>query len=163
MSLYLRKAQTLGNFSHPCFFFILEPMRDRKLEARESADSKLVEALLNALRGTATSRPRQKTSFNAWRKTQRTLIDERVKSIAEKQGIASDHLVALRLNVGREMFDALSAQEKEYWKSQAKLESEEELRQWKLRNSAPSVETDYPPNSAKDRQLYVQKFTVKLS
>ncbi|PPQ96210.1 hypothetical protein CVT26_005615 [Gymnopilus dilepis] len=130
-------------------------MRNRKFEARESADTKLVEALLNALTGTATSRPRQKTPFNAWRKTQRTLIDERVKSIAEKQGIASDHLVALRLNVGREMFDGLSAQEKEYWKSQAKLESEEELQQWKLRNSDPSVETDDPPNSAKDCQFAI--------
>ncbi|KAF8868525.1 hypothetical protein CPB84DRAFT_1857559 [Gymnopilus junonius] len=131
-------------------------MKTLELDTKDSFETKLIDALLFALTGKGTVRPRQRTPVNVWRKTKRSEIEAKSKFIAEKDGLANDQLAALRDKVARDMFDALPDAEKEHWKQQAEVESSAVLDQWK-RNGTMQVErTRGNPNVNKDHQHAIQ-------
>jgi hypothetical protein len=102
-------------------------MKGQDLDPKESGAHNPYRVLLHKLTGASSQRPRLKSAANVWRKTARLEIDAIVK---EKQ-LPRAQMAKHRDQTAREMFAALSVQEREQWAQQAKEEHEEALEAWK--------------------------------
>ncbi|PPQ76861.1 hypothetical protein CVT26_001499 [Gymnopilus dilepis] len=107
--------------------------------------------LVSQLSGKEGGRPRKKTAVNVWQKGQRQVIEEKVKHLAESQGISKDRYAALRDKIARELFGQLSAEAQEAWKKQAEEESKLASEDYdRSLNASPSIDP-------KDRQICIQR------
>lgn len=118
-------------------------MKDQDLDPKESGAQDPYRVLLHKLTGVSSQRPRLKTPANVWRKTARVEIDGVAK---QKEGVPRAQKATLHDQIAREMFAALSQEERQGWAEEAKEEHEEALKTWK-RETEGSLST-----SPEDRQ-----------
>ncbi|KAF9521892.1 hypothetical protein CPB83DRAFT_911605 [Crepidotus variabilis] len=109
--------------------------------------------LLAQLTSANSLRPRLPVTRNVWRKDARAAIEKETRKRAEEQKISVTRLAPVREKVVRDMFDALSAQEKARHEKKAKDGHEAALKKWDAEMKGP------PSKNSADRQRCIQGLT----
>ncbi|PPR07319.1 hypothetical protein CVT26_013679 [Gymnopilus dilepis] len=154
-TVYFLRRQRLGSpaMSNPQQikrWMAYQYMKDQDACSSDSSTSNSLANVMSQLTGKDGGKPRKKTAVNVWRKSQRQVIDLKVKSIADAQGIPKDRMAALRDKVAREMFNALPAAVQAKWKEQALKESELANEEWER------SQKEEPSEKPEDRQVSIQ-------
>lgn len=129
-------------------------MKDRDMDAKESGAHNPYRVLLHKLTGSTIHCPRRRTTVNVWRKTQRPIIKEEVKSRAMTLKTKLVGMAALRDKVTKELYAGLNAEEKSQWEEQAKEEHEAAVKAWKAETEGRSS------TNPADCQRYVLSFPI---
>ena len=103
--------------------------------------------LLQNLTGVGHSKPRKKTAYNLWAKTQSAVINAEVKNVIVQWGARPKDLVNIRCQVTRRLFMGLPEEERVHWEQQSVEEHAEAMKEWTRATTTPAS------NKPEDMQL----------
>lgn len=103
--------------------------------------------LLDQLNNRSSPRPRVPIPWNIWRKDSKAIIEKEARRRADEQGVPLKNLAPVREKVVREMYDALSQEQKDRWEKRAKSEHAKAVKKWEAESKS------LPSTAPRDRQL----------
>ncbi|KAJ3505719.1 hypothetical protein NLJ89_g7270 [Agrocybe chaxingu] len=131
-------------------WFAYQYMKDHDIDPNDSGLNNPYRILLHKLTGTGVKRPQLKTPANIWRRTHWTELEEALKQRVIAVPIAPKQIPALREKVAKDLFSALSEEEKSQWVQQAKEEHDATVKKWERDLKSP------PSTAPADRQKCIQ-------